>query len=158
MPLPFARRAVYSSFMAPQTYANHRKFVPLYHVVLNGVLFLTLIGALVNLFKSFGDHERLYNASLIAVLSAAVLMLSFFARIFALKAQDRGIRAEENLRHYVLTGKLLPQTLDVRQIVALRFASDGEFPALSERAAREGMKPDDIKKAVKTWRADTYRV
>ena len=144
--------------MAPQTYANHRQFVPLYHVVLNGVLFLTLIGALVNLFKSFGDHERLYNASLIAVLAAAVLMLSFFARIFALKAQDRAIRAEENLRHYVLTGKLLPQTLDIRQVVALRFASDGEFAALAERAAREGLKSDDIKKSVKTWRADTYRV
>ena len=144
--------------MAPQTYANHRQFVTLYHVVLNGVLFLTLIGALVNLFQSFGDHERLYNASLIAVLAGAVLMLSFFARIFALKAQDRAIRAEENLRHYVLTGKLLPQTLDIRQVVALRFASDGEFAALAERSAREGLKPDDIKKAVKIWRADTYRV
>ena len=144
--------------MAPQTYANHRQFVPLYHVVLNGILFLTLIGALVNLVKSFGDHERLYNASLIAVLSAAVLTLSFFARIFALKAQDRAIRAEENLRYYVLNGKLLPQVLDIRQVVALRFASDAELPALAERAAKEGLKPDDIKRSIKTWRADTYRV
>jgi Family of unknown function (DUF6526) len=144
--------------MAPQTYANHRQFVPLYHVVLNGVLALTLIGSLVNLYESLGDHQRLYSAALIVVLTAAMLMLSIFCRVFALKAQDRAIRAEENLRHFVLTGKLLPAGLDILQVVALRFASDGEFPALAERAAKEGLKPDDTKRAVQNWRADTYRV
>ena len=144
--------------MAPQTYANHRRFVPLYHVVLNGVLFLTLIGSAVNLYESLGDHQRLYSAALILVLTAATLMLSIFCRVFALKAQDRAIRAEENLRHFVLAGKLLPPGLDTLQVVALRFACDGEFLALAERAAKEGLKPDDIKRAVQNWRADTHRV
>jgi hypothetical protein len=105
-----------------------------------------------------GDHQRLYSAALIVVLTAAVLGLSFYARIFALKAQDRAIRAEENLRHYVLTGKLLPPALRVGQVVALRFASDEELPALTVKAVKEDLRPDAIKRAVQRWRADTYRV
>jgi hypothetical protein len=144
--------------MATQNYATHRQFIPLYHAVLFGVLVLTLIGSVVNLVRSMGDHQRIYSASLILVLVAAAIMMFFFTRIFALKAQDRAIRAEENLRHFVLTGKLLDPRLGVKQIVALRFASDEEFPALADRAAREGLPPDDIKRAVKDWRPDTYRV
>ena len=144
--------------MATQNYANHRQFVPMFHFVLFGILLLTLIGAGVNLYESWGDHIRLYSASLIFVLTFCMIMLALFARIFALKAQDRAIRAEENLRHFVLTGKLLDPRLTTRQIVGLRFASDGEFVALAARAAKENMSEDDIKKAVKDWRADTYRV
>lgn len=131
--------------------------VPLFHFGLLGMLALTLIGAFVNLFKSWGDHAVLYSASLILVLVIAVVMTAIFGRVFALKAQDRAIRAEENLRHYVMTGKLLDSSLGVRQIVALRFASDAEFPALARRAAEERLAPDDIKKAVKDWRPDIYR-
>lgn len=144
--------------METQNYANHRRFVPLFHFVLLPVLVLTLIGSLVNLYESLGDHQRVYSASLIVVLTVAVLMLSFFCRIFALKAQDRAIRAEENLRHFAMTGKLLDSRLGIRQVIALRFASDGEFVALAARAAQEGLPEDDIKKAVRDWRADTHRV
>jgi hypothetical protein len=80
------------------------------------------------------------------------------ARIFALKAQDRAIRADENLRYFSMTGKLLDPRLTVKQVVALRFASDAEFVALAARAASESLKSNDIKMAVKTWRADEYRV
>jgi hypothetical protein len=144
--------------MQEQNYANHRRWVPAYHVVLFGILALTLIGSLVNLYKSWGSHGRLYSASLIVVLVVTSLMLMGFSRMFALKAQDRAIRAEESLRHYVLTGKLLDPRLTVLQIVALRFASDDEFVALAARAAQESLAPDAIKQAVQHWRADTYRV
>lgn len=144
--------------MTTQNYANHRKFVPLFHRVLLPLVLLTLIGSLVNLFQSIGDRERLYSASLIVALSIAVLMLSFFCRIFALKAQDRAIRAEENLRHFAMTGKLLDPRIGIRQVIALRFASDQEFLALAGRAAEENMAPDAIKQAIKDWRADAYRV
>jgi hypothetical protein len=144
--------------MATQNYANHRQFVPLFHGVLFGILFLTLIGSCVNLYESWGDHIVFYSASLIVVLIVCTLMLFFFTRIFALKAQDRAIRAEENLRHFALTGRLLDSRLEIKQIVALRFASDAEFPALVKKAAQEQMAPTDIKKAIKDWRADTYRV
>ena len=144
--------------METQNYANHRQLVPLYHFVLAGILLLTLIGSAVNLYESWGDHQRLYSASLILVLTVAVFILTLLARIFALKAQDRAIRAEENLRHYVLTGKLLDARLGMLQIVALRFASDPELPALAREAADKALTPGDIKKAVKAWRADLYRV
>ena len=130
----------------------------MFHAVLFGLLLLTLIGSVVNLYKSFGDHERLYSASLIVVLAVSTLLLAFFARMFALMAQDRAIRAEENLRHFVLTGKLLDPRLTIRQIIGLRFAPDDEFVALAGKAAGENLSEDQIKRAVKNWKADTYRV
>jgi len=144
--------------METQTYANHRRLVPLYHGVLFFLLLATLIGSVVNLYQSLGDHQRLYSASLIVVLVICVLMLFIFCRTFALKAQDRAIRAEENLRHFGLTGKLLDAKLGVLQIVALRFAPDTELVALARRAADENMAPDAIKRAIKQWKPDTYRV
>src|SRR4051794_29817861 len=141
-----------------QNYANHRQIVPLFHGVLLGIILLTLIGSIVNLVQSWGNHERLYSASLIVAVSIALILLFFFCRIFPLKAQDRAIRAEENVRHLAATGKLLDPRLGTRQVVALRFASDGEFVALARRAAEEAMAPDAIKRAIKQWRADTYRV
>ena len=144
--------------MATQNYANHRQLVPLFHGVLFGIIVLTLIGSVVNLVQSLGDHQRLYSASLIVAICVALVFLFFFTRIFALKAQDRAIRAEENLRHMAMAGKLLDPRLGTRQVVALRFASDGEFVALAQRAATEGLEPDAIKRAIKEWRADTYRV
>jgi hypothetical protein len=144
--------------MQSQTYANHRQLVPMYHVVLFLLIVLTLIGSAVNLYESLGDHQRLYSASLIVVLCVISLLLFAFCRVFPLRAQDRAIRAEENLRHFALTGKLLDARLTIRQIIALRFAPDAEFVPLAQRALEENLAPDDIKRAVKIWRADTYRV
>src|SRR5215510_7447783 len=143
--------------MSEQTYATHRKFVPMYHGVLAVLILATLIGSIVNLVKSTGT-PGLYSASLIVALSIASTFLYVFCRTFALKAQDRAIRAEEQLRYYVLTGKLLDPRLSVKQIVGLRFASNDELATLAERAATEGLTPDAIKRAVKQWRPDTYRV
>ncbi len=144
--------------METQNYGNHRRFVPLYHIVLFGFIVLTLVGSLVNLYQSLGDHQRIYSASLIAVIMFCLLLLFFFGRMFPLKAQDRAIRAEENLRHFALTGKLLDPKLTIRQIIGLRFASDEEFVALAKKAAAESLSEDAIKKAIKNWRADNYRV
>jgi len=144
--------------METQSYANHTQIVPPFHRVLLPILLLTVIGSLVNLYESWGNHERIYSASLIVVLSIGITMAALFARMFALKAQDRAIRAEESLRHFVLTGKLPDARLTIRQIIALRFAPDGEFVPLAKKAADESLTPDAIKQAVKQWRADTYRV
>ncbi len=144
--------------MAQQSYSTHRQYVALFHYVLIPLLLLSLIGSLVNVYRSLGDHERIYSASLIAVLVVALVITAFLARIFALRAQDRAIRAEENLRHFSLTGKLLDPRLSVRQVIALRFASDAEFVEMARRAAESNMAPDEIKQAVKNWRADLHRV
>ena len=141
-----------------QSYKNHAQIVFLYHRVLTLVLLLILIGSIVNLNKSWGDSTRFYSASLIVALTVASMLLFVFVRTFPLKAQDRAIRAEEQLRHYVLAGKLLDRRLTMRQIVALRFASDAEFVALAQRAADQSLSSDAIKRDVKQWRPDTYRV
>ena len=144
--------------MNSQNYRNHRQYVPMYHIVLFSLQLAILIGSVVNLVKSIGDHQRIYSASLIVALIVALFILSSLARMFGLKAQDRAIRAEENLRHFALTGKLLDPRLGIRQVIGLRFASDDEFVALAKRAAEENLSEDVIRRAVRNWRADTYRV
>lgn len=141
-----------------QDFANHAQFVPGYHIVLFGLIVLGFIGSCVNLYSSFGDHQRIYSASLIVVLEIVALMTAVFCRVFALKAQDRAIRAEENLRHFVLAGRLLDPRLSALQIVALRFASDTEFVGLAARAADQNLQTKAIKQAITNWRADHYRV
>jgi hypothetical protein len=86
------------------------------------------------------------------------MLIGFYTRTFALIAQDRVIKAEENLRYYLLTGKTLDAKLKVRQIIGLRFASDEEFPALVEKALKEKLSEKDIKKSIINWRPDYYRV
>ena len=142
--------------MKNQNYSNHRRFVFGYHFfALLGSLIL-VIGSIVNLVKT--SHEGLYSASLIAFGAVILLFTTFYARMFAIKAQDRVIRTEENFRHFLLTKSTLPEALTIRQIIGLRFASDEEFPALAEKAVKENMSENDIKKSIKTWRGDYYRV
>jgi len=104
------------------------------------------------------EHASLKPGLFLFLISFVLLQIFFFARLFALKAQDRAIRAEENFRHYLLTDKPLDARITIRQIIGLRFASDEEFPELAKKAAETGIKEDDIKKAIKNWRADNYRV
>lgn len=139
-----------------QNYANHAQRVPVFLGMLI-LLLLTFIGAWVNVCKSWGDHQRMYSASLVVALSGCALVGAFYSRTFALKAQDRAIRAEENLRHFAMTGKLLDSRLHTLQIVALRFASDEEFVELARKSAEQGTATKDIKQAIRHWRADHYR-
>ena len=77
---------------------------------------------------------------------------------YSFKAQDRAIRAEENFRHYILTGKPFDAQLRIGQIIALRFASDEELPGLAKKAVAEQLSQKQIKEAIKNWRADHHRV
>ena len=145
--------------MAEQSYAKHAKIVPMFHQVLLPLLLLVFVGSLYNLYEALMVYHRDRRvAVLLTAISVAAFLTSFFARIFPLKAQDRAIRAEENLRHFALTGKLLDKRLTVKQIVGLRFASDAEFPELAKKAADGNMSPDEIKKSVKNWRIDNDRL
>ena len=144
--------------MAEQSYSNHRRYVTGFHVILGIIVLLCVIGSLVQLYRAWGMGENRVVSLLLVLLSVAAAELFWYCRIFPLRAQDRAIRAEEKLRHYVLTGELPDARLDTRQLVGLRFASDEEYPALAGRAAEEGLSENAIKKAIKSWRADTYRV
>lgn len=142
--------------MKTQNYSNHSRLVAGWH----GLTFFTMlafwIGSFVNLAHAAG--AELYSASLLCVAGFIFLCLFAFVRIFALKAQDRAIRAEENLRHFALTGKLLPASLRIAQIIALRFAADEEFVALAVIAADQNLSSKEIKQSITNWKADTYRV
>jgi hypothetical protein len=151
-------RVGYNRHMTTQNYSNHARLVTGYHFVLAGLLFFTLVGSVVNLYISWGDHERIYSAALIVALTFCCGLLFYYVRIFPLKAQDRAIRAEENLRHFALTGKLLDPRLTVSQIIALRFAPDDEFVALAKKAADDNMAAKDIKRTIKNWKPDNERV
>ncbi len=142
--------------MKSQNYSSHRRFVPLYHFFTMLGIVVLLIGSIINLVKS--SEENQYNASLLVFGSLLLLFTAFYARSFALKAQDRAIMAEENFRHYLLTGKPLDSKLSVRKIIGLRFASDEEFSELAKRAVAENLSENAIKKVITNWREDNYRV
>jgi hypothetical protein len=144
--------------MEEQSYAKHTRIVPLFHMVLFGLIVVAFVGSLWNLYRHIGDSSGRTTVVLLVIITFAMILQFFFSRTFPLKAQDRAIRAEENLRHLALTGKLLDPGLTMGQIIALRFACDAEFVDLSRRAAAEKISPDAIKKAVKSWRPDNHRV
>jgi hypothetical protein len=96
----------------------------------------------------------------VAGLLLAVFCLVSISRVYTTRLQDRIIVLEEQLRaERLLSPAQLERwrTLDVKQIAALRFASDGEFPALLDRTTAESLKPDAIKRAVVQWRPDWRR-
>jgi hypothetical protein len=146
--------------MSQQNYSNHMRLVPLFHYTVYPLLGMALAGGTWFLIRScrFDDDYAITFAASFICLVIAAIFLAFHSRRFALKAQDRAIRAEENLRHFALAGKLLDKRLTLGQVIALRFASDEEFVALAQRAANEGLRPAEIKKAVTNWRADNHRV
>jgi hypothetical protein len=91
------------------------------------------------------------------LVAVTLVMLFWYSRTFAVKVQDRAIRAEENFRHFIMTGKPLDSRLAMGQIISLRFADDAEYLELLQRAINENLKPADIKKAIKNWKADNHR-
>lgn len=140
----------------PQTYANHRRMDPVYHVAGFGLLLVALGLALVHLFRQPGFAP---TWELIASLG----MLATFIRVrtYALHNQDRLIRLEETLR----MERLLQEPrrsriheLSPGQFVALRFASDEELDNLVEQALAEGLDREAIKQRIRHWRPDTFRV
>ena len=140
-----------------QNYDNHRKFVPGFHAVAFGIL-------AVNFFYSlYVAITALSVDSVIALLLAiGLIMVMFYARLFALAAQDRVIRLEERLRLHDLLPpdqKHVIDKLTTAQLIGLRFASDGEVPALVTTVSAEGIEDrEEIKKRVTNWRADHQRL
>ena len=140
-----------------QSFDNHAKIVTGYHRVAFGLLmafFVWTVARLVGDFSAGGVFNLLFVLG--------VMIVTFYARVFALGVQDRVIRLEERMRmERLLPDELRPRIGDVttEQLVGLRFASDGELADLTRRAL-DGELTDrkSIKKAVTNWRADHQRI
>lgn len=142
--------------MSVQNFQNHKRMHPAFHYVAAPLALLGLVGSVVNLITC--KPGNCYSASLLVVVFVLLLLIGAMVRTYALKAQDRAIRAEESLRYYILTGKPFDTRLTIRQIIALRFASDEELPSLAQKAAATSLSPTAIKKQINNWREDHYRV
>jgi len=141
---------------APQNFSHHTRWDPVFHFFILPVFAITLIMTIVHLVRRPGLH----SAWLIVVTIAALLAI-FKIRMYALKVQDRVIRLEERLRLATLIDPALRSqiaSLTESQLVALRFASDAELPALAARAINEKLPAIEIKKEIQTWRPDYWRV
>ena len=143
--------------MNPQNYSNHTRIVPGFHLMLSGLLLAGTIGSLVNIWQQSSHGGNIFGAVLLSLLFICAILSFIFTRVFALKAQDRAIRAEEHLRYFILTGKAMDKRIHMGQVIALRFASDDELVSLTDKALSESLSPQDIKEAVKEWRADMHR-
>jgi hypothetical protein len=144
--------------MKEQNFKNHSQVAPKSYYAAILLAFTVLVLTLINskeTIKNSGSSLIIVNIMWLAV---GVIITAWYARAFALKAQDRAIRAEENLRHFALTGKLLDNRLAISQIIALRFAADEEFVALAKKAADENLTNKQIKQLIVNWKADWYRV
>src|SRR5438105_550697 len=133
---------------APQSAESHTRWDPLFHFFLLPVFVLALLLTIVHLVAHFShsDFRDNFHACMLIVLASALLVAVFKIRLYSLKVQDRVIRLEERLR----LAMLLPENLRSRipeltigQLVALRFASDAELPALAARALNEKLSRAD---------------
>ena len=152
--------------MNEQNFANHGKVVPAFHFFVIPVLVLNVIWNVVSTFR-VSAHSGislfvLADFVVSILVSIALLVTAFLARIFALGVQDRVIRLEERLRYE----RLLPDDLRARigeftinQLVALRFACDAELPVLARKVLDSKLtERKAIKQMVQNWRPDYQRI
>jgi hypothetical protein len=140
----------------PQTFANHGRLDPLFHFIVVPVFGLSTIAATIHFLWRPSAHSAAFF-----VLSVAALIAVFKIRLYPLKVQDRVIRLEERMRLSVLLPEPLRSRIpefDEGQLIALRFASDAELPELAARVLHEKLSRADIKKAIKVWRPDYWRI
>lgn len=139
-----------------QHFKNHSRYIPLWHFITSFVLLAVLAMAIYLVIVAVpGERVQSFYQLGVALVLCSIF---WYSRWFALRAQDRAIRAEENLRHFALTGSLLDKRLRTSQVIALRFAPDNEFPELARLAAETPLRSKDIKKAIQKWRGDYHRV
>ena len=139
-----------------QSFANHTKIVPPFHFVVLGIFTINLGWSIYRIAHAFSAE------SVISLLLAiAFILAALYGRLFALTVQDRVIRLEMRLRMM----QLLPADLRTRipeftvnQLVALRFASDGELPALARKVLDEKLTDrKTIKQMIQNWEPDFLR-
>ena len=140
-----------------QSFQNHARMVPAYHYFIFGALTINLVLSMMDM---FGAPSLRTVAGVLT--AAALIVLAFYARVFALKAQDRVIRLEMRLRmRELLPADLQPRISEFtpRQLVAMRFAGDAELPDLAAKVLAGNVQDSKtIKSMIKDWQGDFLRV
>ena len=142
-----------------QNLKNHARFDPPMHFFVFPIVILNLIFSIIFTIRHWPAHPHL--AIWWIIVSLALLVLATKCRINDLKLQDRIIRLEERLRlTALLPADQLPHIHDLstKQLIALRFASDQELPALVHKTLTQNLEPKQIKQSITTWRPDHHRV
>ncbi len=141
---------------SPQTYANHRRYFPLFHYVALPILLANVVVTVAHAIL----QPSAFNAWLV-VLSIGLVSGIIAVRASALIVQNRVIALEMRLR---LASSLAPDLrsripeLHLRHLIGLRFAGDAELPVLVERCLRgEFPTTDAVKREVREWRPDYLR-
>ena len=144
----------------PQNYANHTRYVPAYHFVLFGIVFINLIYSLYRFFRYWMQTPGQDGMRVLIAVALAIFFV--YTRQFATTLQDRIIRLEMTLRlEKVLPADQRPRIKEytVGQLIALRFAPDDELPALAAKVLAEKITERKvIKQMIKNWSADNLRV
>ena len=139
-----------------QTLKNHTRFDPMFHFFLVPVLAVTIFVCIIHLV-----HLPSHLHAVLLVLAVCLFLAVGRMRAYSLKVQDRIIRLEERLRLAALLAEPLRSRiheLSERQLIALRFASDAEIPALVDLTLRDNLTAKQIKQAIQVWRPDYWRV
>ena len=141
---------------SPQTFENHARILPAYHYVAFPLFAINFFYALYRVVTDFS-----WGGLVAFGVSVALILLFFIARVMVLSVQDRVIRLEETLRmRALLPADLQPRIgeFGVKQLVALRFASDAELPELARKVLDEKIRDQKaIKQMIRDWRADFLR-
>lgn len=143
--------------MSEQGFKNHGRIDPTYHFFAIPVFAINLFWSLYRLWKLRFTFQGVFGV----LFAAALVVLVFKARLYALAVQDRVIRLEERLRYE----RVLPEELrwradelTVDQFVSLRFASDEELPQLMQKVLDQKLtERKAIKALIKNWRPDYLR-
>ncbi len=147
--------------MQVQNYENHKKWTPLHHFVqLPLSILLTVWFAFEAVTNKNGDIQKIWVA--LTLIGFSAILASLLQRIqYGLLLQNRIIRLEMRYRYYQLTQQPfeeLEKKLRMRQIAALRFASDKELPALVIKTISDNLTSDAIKRQIQQWQGDYHRV
>jgi len=143
----------------PQNLKNHTRFDPPFHFFILPILLLNLIFSIYVTIHHWPQHWALFLWWI--VMSIVLFLIAGRGRDRALAVQDRIIRLEERLRLHALLpveDRTHINELSVKQLIALRFASDDELPALFRKTLTQNLEPKAIKASIVNWRGDYHRV
>ncbi len=93
--------------MKVQNYVNHRRMHPLFHFIFSLLALGLVVLSIMQLVRAIQAGDQVLPAVMFVLIAVIVVVIVLLIRSYPIKAQDRAIRAEENLRHFVLTQKLL---------------------------------------------------